>query len=94
MILLDLSYNFNYGSGDNGNAASITNNIDATRSQTFTYDALNRLATAQTGGNALHQPLALLGRELHATTPGPTCSRLAYPTRRTMAARRRVFPSP
>ena len=48
--LLDLTYNFNYGSGDNGNAASITNNIDGTRSQTFQYDALNRLQTAQTSG--------------------------------------------
>ena len=43
-----MSYNFNYGAGDNGNAASITNNIDGTRSQTFQYDALNRLQKAQT----------------------------------------------
>ncbi len=54
--LLDLTYNFNYGAGDNGNAASITNNIDGTRSQTFTYDALNRLATAQTGGTHATSP--------------------------------------
>jgi RHS repeat-associated protein len=54
--LLDLSYNFNYGAGDNGNAAGITNNIDGTRSQTFTYDALNRLATAQTGGTHSTSP--------------------------------------
>ncbi len=33
---------------DNGNVAAITNNRDNTRSQNFTYDALNRLATAQT----------------------------------------------
>ncbi len=44
--LLDLSYNFKYGSGDNGNVMGITNNRDATRSQTFTYDALNRLSAA------------------------------------------------
>ena len=54
--LLDLTYNFNYGAGDNGNAAAITNNVDSTRSQTFTYDALNRLATAQTGGTHSTSP--------------------------------------
>jgi RHS repeat-associated protein len=44
--LLDLSYNFNYGSGDNGNVMGVTNNRDTTRSQSFTYDALNRLLTS------------------------------------------------
>ena len=33
------------GTGDNGNVVSVLNNMDATRSQTFTYDALNRLST-------------------------------------------------
>jgi RHS repeat-associated protein len=46
--LLDLAYNFNYGSGDNGNVMGITNNLDGTRSQTFAYDALNRIVSAQT----------------------------------------------
>ena len=44
--LLDLSFNFNLGSGDNGNVMGVTNNRDATRSQAFTYDALNRILTA------------------------------------------------
>jgi RHS repeat-associated protein len=44
--LLDLSYNFNYGSGDNGNVMGITNNRDTTRSQAFGYDVFNRLLTA------------------------------------------------
>ncbi len=44
--LLDLSYNFNLGSGDNGNVMGIVNNRDTTRSQAFTYDALNRLSQA------------------------------------------------
>jgi RHS repeat-associated protein len=44
--LLDLTFNFNYGSGDNGNVVGITNNRDTTRSQAFTYDALNRIVTA------------------------------------------------
>jgi RHS repeat-associated protein len=46
--LLDYTYNFSLGTADNGNVTSITNNRDNTRSQNFTYDALNRLATAQT----------------------------------------------
>ncbi len=54
--LLDLTYNLNYGSGDNGNAASVTNNRDSTRSQSFTYDALNRLQTAQTSGTHATSP--------------------------------------
>ena len=45
---MDLSYNFNLGAGDNGNVMGITNNIDNQRSQTFTYDALNRITSAQT----------------------------------------------
>jgi RHS repeat-associated protein len=54
--LLDLSYNFNYGSGDNGNVMGITNNRDTTRSQTFAYDALNRLSTAETASTYSSSP--------------------------------------
>jgi YD repeat-containing protein len=48
--LFDVAYNFDLGSGDNGNVMGLTNNRDTTRSQTFVYDALNRLqqATAST----------------------------------------------
>ncbi|HYL17035.1 MAG TPA: RHS repeat-associated core domain-containing protein [Terriglobales bacterium] len=46
-----MSYNFSLGAGDNGNVTSITNNRDNTRSQSFTYDALNRIASAQTAGS-------------------------------------------
>jgi RHS repeat-associated protein len=45
--LLDLQYNFNSGS-DNGNPILITNNRVTDRSQSFTYDQLNRIATAET----------------------------------------------
>jgi RHS repeat-associated protein len=44
--VMDLAYNFSVGSSDNANVMGITNKIDATRSQTFTYDSLNRIATA------------------------------------------------
>jgi RHS repeat-associated protein len=46
--VLDYGYNFSLGTADNGNVTGITNNRDTTRSQSFTYDALNRIATAQT----------------------------------------------
>jgi RHS repeat-associated protein len=44
-------YNFSLGSGDSGNALSIANCRDATRSQGFTYDALNRINSAQSSGS-------------------------------------------
>ncbi|MGC2330289.1 MAG: RHS repeat-associated core domain-containing protein [Candidatus Acidiferrales bacterium] len=59
--LLDLSYNFNLGSGDNGNVMGITNNRDTTRSQTFGYDALNRLLTAETTSTDSTSPLHCWG---------------------------------
>ena len=43
--ILDLQYNFNSGH-DNGNVYGITNNRDSTRTQTFTYDQVNRIVTA------------------------------------------------
>jgi RHS repeat-associated protein len=46
--IIDLKYNFNLGAGDNGNVVGITNNRDSTRSQVFSYDSLNRIATAGT----------------------------------------------
>src|SRR5205814_6338868 len=47
--VFDIAYNYPNSSGhNNGNVASITNNLSTTRSQAFTYDSLNRLATAQT----------------------------------------------
>ncbi len=44
--VLDFAYGFSAGSSDNGNVMGITNNRDSTRSQTFTYDPLNQIATA------------------------------------------------
>lgn len=46
--VLDYTYNFNSGTSDNGNVGGIANNRDSTRSQTFGYDNLNRLLSAQT----------------------------------------------
>ncbi|HET6844915.1 MAG TPA: RHS repeat-associated core domain-containing protein [Candidatus Angelobacter sp.] len=48
--LFSLNYDFHNGSGNNGNVWGITNNKDTTRNQTFTYDPLNRLTSAQNAG--------------------------------------------
>jgi RHS repeat-associated protein len=48
--VFSLGYDFHFGNGDNGNVYAITNNRDSSRSQTFTYDALNRLTSAQNAG--------------------------------------------
>jgi RHS repeat-associated protein len=48
--LMNLVYDFHVGNGDNGNVYGITNNRDSSRSQTFTYDPLNRLLSAQNAG--------------------------------------------
>jgi len=45
--LLDQSYNYGLGVNDNGNVLAITDNAGRKPSQTFTYDGLNRLLTAQ-----------------------------------------------
>jgi RHS repeat-associated protein len=52
--VFSIGYDFHLGNGttgaDNGNVFGITNYRDQTRNQTFTYDALNRLASAQNAG--------------------------------------------
>lgn len=48
--VLDQSYDFHAGSGDSGNIYGITNYRDQTRNETFTYDALDRLISAQNNG--------------------------------------------
>ena len=52
---LSLTYGYTQAAGNNGEIASITNNVDSTRSQSFAYDNLNRISSAQSqatsGGN-------------------------------------------
>jgi RHS repeat-associated protein len=48
--VLNLNYDFHLGAGDNANVFGIANNKDTTRNQTFTYDVLNRLTSAQNAG--------------------------------------------
>jgi len=48
--VFSIGYDFQLGKRDNGNVYALNNNKDNTRSQTFTYDALNRLTSAQNSG--------------------------------------------
>ena len=48
--VFSIAYDFHAGNGDNGNLFGITNNRNTSRGQSFTYDALNRLITAQNAG--------------------------------------------
>jgi len=52
--VFSIGYDFHVGNGttgaDNGNVFGITNYKDTNRNQTFTYDALNRLTSAQNAG--------------------------------------------
>ena len=57
--VLDLTYGYSqssyYGSGssfNNGNIASVTNNLTSARTQTYTYDPLSRLLTAQSAATS------------------------------------------
>jgi YD repeat-containing protein len=43
---------YNYGTGDNGQIQSITDNVDSGRTVNYTYDAWARLKTAATNGSA------------------------------------------
>lgn len=59
--MLDLKYNYNLGS-DNGSLVSTTNNRVSDRSQTFTYDQLNRISTAQTTATHSSDPAVCWGQ--------------------------------
>lgn len=48
--IFDIGYDFHSGNGDNGNVLALTNFKDATRNQSFVYDSLNRLTSAQNAG--------------------------------------------
>ena len=49
-MIMSRSYNFGFGTNDNGNVISITNCRDTNRTQNFDYDNLNRVQHAYTSG--------------------------------------------
>jgi YD repeat-containing protein len=50
--LLSLSYGYSQSGSNNGQIASITDNVASGRTVNYTYDSLNRLSTAVTTGSA------------------------------------------
>jgi RHS repeat-associated protein len=48
--VFSIGYDFHLSNGNNGNVFGITNYKDNSRNQSFTYDALNRLTSAQNAG--------------------------------------------
>jgi len=68
--VLDLKYNYGLGIADNGNILGITNNRDTTRTQSFTYDRLNRLSTAQTTSTYSTSPANCWGEQLNYDVRG------------------------
>jgi RHS repeat-associated protein len=59
--MFDQKYNFNLGA-DNGTLVSMTNNRVTDRSQTFSYDQLNRISTAQTTATDASDPAHCWGQ--------------------------------
>jgi len=49
---LNLTLNYNLTGGDNGTVTSITNNVDNGRTQTLTYDPLNRILSAKSSATS------------------------------------------
>jgi RHS repeat-associated protein len=68
--VFSIGYDFHLRQGDNGDVWQRVNNLDATRSQSFTYDSLNRLSTAQTAGTDCTQTTAGGQSKFWGTTYG------------------------
>src|SRR5579864_5292280 len=56
--VFSIGYDFHLGNGDNGNVFGIANYRDSSRNQTFAYDSLNRLISAQNSGTDCTQKTA------------------------------------
>lgn len=49
---LNLTLNYNLAGGDNATVTSVTNNVDSLRTQSFTYDPLNRILSAKSSATS------------------------------------------
>jgi hypothetical protein len=80
--VLDFSYNYNAGTANNGDVMQIASNLNSSRTQTFTYDQLNRITSA--GTSAPPEPTA--GATNTRSMLGQIFSRKRVGHRITMAA--------
>lgn len=63
---INLVYNYtDLNNHNNGNVASIANNVDPTRSESFTYDNVNRLSSAQTSSIYSTSPQSCWGENYY-----------------------------
>jgi RHS repeat-associated protein len=78
---IDLTYGFMDPSTSKnaGHVYGITNNLDSTRSQTFTYDQLNRITSAQTTSNFSTSPAHCWG-ETYSVDPWGNLQTIAATT--------------
>jgi RHS repeat-associated protein len=49
--IMNQSYNFGFGTNDNGDVQSIANCLNTNRTENFTYDSLNRVASGYSSGS-------------------------------------------
>jgi RHS repeat-associated protein len=70
--IIDLKYNFAFGTADNGNVASITNDRVPNRSQSFTYDTLNRITSGATTATHATDPTDCWGEAYVYDVPAST----------------------
>ncbi len=80
------SLTYNYGSGNNGQIQSITDNVDSTRTNTFTYDPWSRLKTASNTQWSISETYDRYGNRNAQTAPvnfsqvaNPVTNRLPSP---------------
>lgn len=80
-----LSFTYGYGTGNNGQIQTITDNVDNTKSQTYTYDAWGRLSVAKTDDLISANTWKLewgydrLGNRLSQTQTGGTAANIVQP---------------
>jgi len=72
------SLTYNYGTGNNGQIQSITDNVDSTRTTNFTYDAWSRLKTASNAQWSITETYDRYGNR-NAQTPPVNFSQAANP---------------
>lgn len=70
--IIDLKYGLAFGTADNGNVASITNDRASNRSQSFTYDSLNRITSGTTTATHATDPADCWGEAYVYDVPAST----------------------
>ena len=99
--ILDYQYDFGLGIANNGNVNQVSNRRDPTRTQNFTYDALDRISTGQTQTLGVTIPNANCwgltfgydpwGNQLSSSATGPAGCSEPLPTNFSVASNNRLL---